>query len=93
MKDSSGTIESLGWIILYAVVSFISRSWLRLSNALLMSKKTEAVSFLLSIAFRINMALLRAKTFARVKKMPVLQAMGRAEGWVKAILYCNPSLL
>lgn len=41
----------------------------------------------------VNMALLRAKTFARMKKMPVLQAMGRAEGWVKAILYCNPSLL
>lgn len=37
------------------------------------------------------MALLRAKTFAHMKKM--LQAMGGAEGWVMAILYCKPSLL
>ena len=47
----------------------------------------------LGIVDMVNMALLRAKTFARMKKMPVLQAMGGAEGWVMAILYCKPSLL
>ena len=41
----------------------------------------------------VNMALLRAKTFARMKKMPVLQVMGGAGGWVMAMLYCKPSLL
>ena len=45
----------------------------------------------LGIIDMVNMALLRAKTFAHMKKM--LQAMGGAEGWVMAILYCKPSLL
>ena len=47
----------------------------------------------LGIVDMVNMALLRAKTFAHMKKMPVLQAMGGAEGWVMVILYCKPSLL
>ena len=47
----------------------------------------------LGIEDMVNMALLRAKTFAHMKKMPVLQAMGGAEGWVMATLYCKPSLL
>ena len=47
----------------------------------------------LGIVDMVNMAPLRAKTFAHMKKMPVLQAMGGAEEWVMAILYCKPSLL
>lgn len=47
----------------------------------------------LELVEMVNIALLRAKTFACLKKMPVLQAMGGGEGWVMAILYCKPSLL
>ena len=47
----------------------------------------------LELVEMVNIALSRAKTFACLKKMPVLQAMGGGEGWVMAILYCKPSLL